>query len=63
MSKEEYSNGGDGDDLWNLGLVVTHNFDSKVSGNVAFRRQQRSSDQPGESYKENAVAARLNMSF
>lgn len=63
VSKEEYSNGGDGDDLWNLGLVVTHNFDSKVSGNVAFRRQQRSSDQPGESYKENAVAARLNMSF
>jgi uncharacterized protein (PEP-CTERM system associated) len=63
MSKEESSNGGDGDDLWNLGLAVTHQFDSKVSANVGLRHQQRSSDQPGDSYKENAVAARLNVSF
>jgi uncharacterized protein (PEP-CTERM system associated) len=57
-------NGGDDPDhLWNLGLAVTHQFDAKVSANLGLRRQQRSSDEAGESYKENAVAARLNMSF
>jgi uncharacterized protein (PEP-CTERM system associated) len=63
LSKEETSGGGDGDDLWNLGLSWTHQIDAKTSATLGVRRQQRSSDDAGESYKENAVAARLNMSF
>ena len=43
---------------WDMGPLVT-----KTSATLGVRRQQRSSDDAGESYKENAVAARLNMSF
>lgn len=51
------------DDLWNLGLVVTHQFQPKVSGSVEVRHQERESNQADGDYSENSVAARLNMSF
>jgi uncharacterized protein (PEP-CTERM system associated) len=51
------------DDLWNLGLVVTRQFQPKVSGSVEVRHQERQSNQPSGDYAENSVAARLNMSF
>lgn len=51
------------DGLWNLALVVNRKFRPKVSGSVEVRHQERNSNLSGEDYKENAVAARLNMSF
>lgn len=51
------------DDLWNLGLVVTRQFQPKVSGSVEVRHQERDSNLAGDDYAENSVAARLNMSF
>lgn len=51
------------DDLWNLGLVATHQFQSKVSGSVEARHQERKSNQTGGDYAENSVAARLNLTF
>ncbi|MBM4180808.1 MAG: TIGR03016 family PEP-CTERM system-associated outer membrane protein [Betaproteobacteria bacterium] len=63
VSRDETSVGGDESDLWNLGLSLTHRLDAKTSAVLDLRHQQRNSDQPGDSYKENAVTARLNMSF
>jgi uncharacterized protein (PEP-CTERM system associated) len=64
MSKNESSGTSSReDDLWNLGLVATHQFLPKVSGSVEARHQQRKSNQVGGGYAENSVAARLNMSF
>ena len=51
------------DDLWNLSLVATHQFQPKVSGSVEVRHQERTSTDATGSYDENSVAARLNMSF
>lgn len=66
LSKAE-SNGGTlgnrQDDLWNLGLVATHQFKPKVSGSVEVRHQERASNQATGDYSENSLAARLNMSF
>ena len=51
------------DDLWNLGLVATRQFQPKVSGSVEVRHQERDSNLAGDDFAENSVAARLNMSF
>jgi uncharacterized protein (PEP-CTERM system associated) len=51
------------DDLWNVGLVATRQIRTKVTGSVEVRHQARNSNQPGEDYKENSIAARVNMSF
>jgi uncharacterized protein (PEP-CTERM system associated) len=51
------------DDLWNLSLITTHQFQPKVSGSVEVRHQERKSNQAAGDYAENSVAARLNMSF
>jgi uncharacterized protein (PEP-CTERM system associated) len=51
------------DDLWNLTLVTTYQFQPKVSGSVEVRHQERKSTVATGSYDENSVAARLNMSF
>lgn len=51
------------DDLWNLRLVTTHQFQPKVSGSVEVRHQERKSTDATGGYAENSVAARLNMSF
>jgi len=51
------------DELWNLSLVATHQFQPKVSGSVEVRHQERTSTDATGSYDENSVAARLNMSF
>lgn len=64
MSKNESSGTTDRqDDLWNIGLVVTRQFQPKVSGSVEVRHQERESNQADGDYSENSVAARLNMSF
>ena len=51
------------DDLWNIGLVASHQFQKKFTGSVEVRHQERQSNQPTGDYAENSVAARLNMSF
>ena len=51
------------DELWNLSLVATHQFQPKVSGSVEVRHQERTSTDATGGYDENSVAARLNMSF
>jgi uncharacterized protein (PEP-CTERM system associated) len=51
------------DDLWNLGLVADRQFQTKLHGSVEVRHQQRDSNVAGGDYKENSVAARVNMTF
>jgi uncharacterized protein (PEP-CTERM system associated) len=63
MSQQESSTGNRRDDLWNLALAATHQFQSKVSGSMEVRHQQRESNLPNNDFTENSVAARLNMSF
>jgi uncharacterized protein (PEP-CTERM system associated) len=63
MTQVEASTGTLQDDLWNIGLVATHQFKPKISGSVEARHQERKSNQPTGDFSENSVAARLNMSF
>lgn len=63
MSRVEASNANREDDLWNVALLATRQFQPKVAGSVEARRQQRESNLAGGDYVENSVAARLNMSF
>jgi uncharacterized protein (PEP-CTERM system associated) len=63
LSTEDNDDGSRSDDLWNLGLAITHQFQAKVSGSVALRHQERDSNQAGDSYEENSAAVRLSMSF
>lgn len=63
MSRIETSTSAQEDELWNLALVATHQFQSKVSASVEARHQERKSNLPTGDYSENALAARLNMSF
>ncbi len=65
LSRHEYGSGGvqREDDLWNLTLTATRQFQPKVSGSVELRRQERESKAAGGDYAENSIAARVNMSF
>ena len=63
ISKVEESVTGRSDDLWNIGLVVSRKFQPKLRGSVEVRHQERVSNLAGGDYSENAVAARLNMTF
>jgi uncharacterized protein (PEP-CTERM system associated) len=63
MSRNESSTSSLQDDLWNLGLVATHQFQKKVTGSLEARHQERKSNLVTGDYSENSVAARLNMSF
>lgn len=51
------------DDLWNIALVASHQFQQKLTGSLEVRHQERESNQANGDYKENSLAARLNMSF
>ncbi len=63
LSQQESSTRNRRDDLWNLSLSATHQFQPKVSGSMEVRHQQRESNLPNNDFTENSVAARLNMSF
>ncbi|HNQ05020.1 MAG TPA: TIGR03016 family PEP-CTERM system-associated outer membrane protein [Thiobacillaceae bacterium] len=63
LARNEESASSRSDDLWNLALVATRQFNPKTTGSVEVRHQERSSTQAGDDYKENSVAARLNMIF
>ncbi len=64
LSKNESSGTPDRqDDLWNLSLIVNHQFQPKVTGSVEVRHQERQSRLPADDYAENSLSARLNMSF
>jgi uncharacterized protein (PEP-CTERM system associated) len=51
------------DDIWNLGLVASHQFQPKVTGSVEVRHQEKESSQTNTNFSENSMAARLNLSF
>jgi uncharacterized protein (PEP-CTERM system associated) len=51
------------DDFWNIGLALSRRFQPDVSGSLELRHQRRDSNQSNQDYRENAVAARLNMRF
>jgi len=51
------------DDLWNVALIATRQFNPKTSGSVELRHQERQSDRANGDYAENSFMARLNMSF
>jgi uncharacterized protein (PEP-CTERM system associated) len=51
------------DDLWNIALVATHQFQPKVSGSLEARHQERKSSLAGSDFTENSVAARMNLAF
>jgi uncharacterized protein (PEP-CTERM system associated) len=63
LSQQESTTRNRQDDLWNLSLSATHQFQSKVSGSLEVRRQERESNLLNNDFTENSVAARLNMSF
>jgi uncharacterized protein (PEP-CTERM system associated) len=63
MSQAESSTGNQQDDLWNIALVATHQFQPKVSGSVEVRHQERKSNVVGSDFTENSVAARMNLAF
>jgi uncharacterized protein (PEP-CTERM system associated) len=63
MSQTEESVSGRSDDLWNIGLVATRQFQPKLSGSMEVRHQERESNLAGGDYTENSVAARVNMTF
>ncbi len=63
MSRQQSSTRNRSDDLWNLSLSATHQFQPKVSGSLEVRRQERESNLLNNDFTENSVAARLNMSF
>jgi uncharacterized protein (PEP-CTERM system associated) len=63
MSHAELSTGNQQDDLWNIALVATHQFQPKVTGSLEARHQERKSNLAGTDFTENSVAARLNLTF
>jgi uncharacterized protein (PEP-CTERM system associated) len=50
-------------DIWNLGLVASHQFQPKVTGSLEVRHQEKESSLTTTNFSENSMAARLNMSF
>ncbi|MEW6678684.1 MAG: TIGR03016 family PEP-CTERM system-associated outer membrane protein [Pseudomonadota bacterium] len=62
-SQIEQSSSNRSDDLWNIGLNATRKFQPDLSGSLDLRHQQRDSNLASESYSENSLSARINMSF
>lgn len=50
-------------DLWNIGLVATHQFMPKVTGSLEARHQERKSNQSTGDFSEDSVSARMNLTF
>jgi uncharacterized protein (PEP-CTERM system associated) len=51
------------DNLKNINLSLTHQFQPRLSGSLSYRWLQNNSNQAGAGYKENAVVATANMRF
>lgn len=51
------------DNIYTASLGVDHRFDSKVTGTLTLRRQQRESNDPAASFDENSITASLYMRF
>lgn len=51
------------DDLWDIALGFTRQFQPRVTGTLDLRHQERSSSQPASDFKENSITARVNMTF
>ena len=51
------------DNIYTASIGVDHRFDSKVTGVLTLRRQQRESNDPAASFDENSITASLYMRF
>jgi uncharacterized protein (PEP-CTERM system associated) len=51
------------DNLKNINLSLSHQFQPRLSGSLTYRWSQNNSNQVGAGYKENAVVAAGNMRF
>ncbi len=51
------------DNLRYIRAILTRKFQPKVNGSVELRHQERDSNQPGSDYQENAIVARVYMTF
>ena len=51
------------DNLKNINLSLTHQFQPRLTGSLSYRRLQNNSNQVGANYKENAAVAAVNMRF
>jgi uncharacterized protein (PEP-CTERM system associated) len=51
------------DDYWLITLGLSRQILPNLNGNLLVRHQERTSNQPGPDYQENAVIASLNMNF
>jgi uncharacterized protein (PEP-CTERM system associated) len=63
VSQVEFEDEDRTDDLWDVRLVLTRRFQTKLSGSLELRHQERDSDINEDSYEENALTARVNMTF
>ncbi len=51
------------DNLYTASIGVTHQFDSRLSGALTLRRQQRDSNDPASNFDENSITASAFMRF
>lgn len=51
------------DEYSNVALELTRRLAGKATGTLAFRRMARRSDQPGNDYQQNTIAATVNINF
>ena len=51
------------DNIYTASIGIDHRFDSKVTGVLTLRRQQRESNDPAASFDENSITASLYMRF
>jgi uncharacterized protein (PEP-CTERM system associated) len=51
------------DNLKNINLILSHQFQPRLSGSLTYRWLQNSSNVSGAGYTENAVVAAVNMRF
>ena len=62
-SRNEFKGTSRVDDVTDLGIRYTRQFQPKFLGALSYRRQERDSTQGGANYTENAVIGTLQMSF
>lgn len=62
-TRNDFKGSGRVDDLANLGIGYTRQFQKKFSGSLSFRRQERDSTLGGSDYTENSIAGSVSITF
>ena len=62
-SRNEFKNTGRQDDLTSVRLGVNKQFAKKLNGSADLRHIERSSNEAGNDYKENAITVSVGMKF